>query len=194
MGESISELLKKPASDFVEKEALMMDSGTVVREAASAMKATGAESVIVTSDGRPVGMVTERDLCYRVLAMGLDPSKVRLEEVMTKPLITMAKDRTLGEALRLMAERGTRRVVLVEPDGSVHGIVTRWGFTGERVHTALPLPVSHSGGGLVCPFCASSVESPEALSKHIDTVHIGAELSGGRPKFWVKKERVQGVG
>jgi hypothetical protein len=65
--------------------------------------------------------------------------------------------------------------------------MTRWGFTGQGSQAVLPLPVNYEGKGMVCPFCASLLESPESLSKHIDQVHIAGELSDSRNPLWTKK-------
>jgi CBS domain-containing protein len=185
---SLSELLSRPASDFVQGDVPFLDHKASVKDAAARMRETGNDSVIITSGGLPVGILTERDLCYRIVAEGKDPAHVSVGEVMSTPLITMAKGRPLQEALSLMVASKTRRLVLVNADGTVFGVVTRWGFTGEGTVGALALPVSRSGKGMVCPFCASLLDSPESLSKHIDRVHIGGELSEGRVPLWTKKE------
>jgi signal-transduction protein with cAMP-binding, CBS, and nucleotidyltransferase domain len=142
---SLEGLLSRPASDFTQKETLFLESGASVKEAAAKMKETGNDSVIITADGLPVGIITERDLCYRIVAEGRDPKLVTVREVMSTPLITMAKGRALSEALGLMVARNTRRLVLVNSDGTVFGVVTRWGFTGQGSQGALALPVSHAG-------------------------------------------------
>jgi CBS domain-containing protein len=149
-------------------------------------------SAMIIESGLPVGMLTERDLCYRIVAEGRDPRMVKVEEVMSKPLITLSKGRTLSEALALMGSRRTRRLVLVNADGTVFGLVTRWGFTGEGGQGVLPLPVNHAGKGKVCPFCASVLEDAEALSKHIDRIHIGGELASGSSPTWTQKEKIGG--
>jgi len=187
----LSKLFSRPASEFVQEEVLYIEPGVSVQEAAWKMKSMGGDSVIVAEGGRPLGIITERDLCYRVLAEGLDPRKTKVSEVMSKPLITMEKGRSLGEALALMASKNTRRLVLVEADGSVFGIVTRWGFTGDTARSAIPLPVNYGRGGMICPFCGAEVDGAKALSKHIDTVHIGAELTGGHVSIWMGRDRVE---
>ena len=185
---ALSELLSRPASDFVQKDVVFLDAGASVKEAAAKMKETRNDSVIITEGGLPVGILTERDVCYRIVAPGLDPRMVKLGEVMSKPLITLSKSRTLSEALALMASRDTRRLVLVNGDGTVFGLITRWGFTGQGGAGVLPLPVNYTGHGLVCPFCASVLEDAESLSRHIDQIHIGGELADGRDHLWAKKK------
>ena len=121
--------------------------------------------------------------------MGLDPRKVRISSVMSTPLVTLKKDRSLGEALNLMTSNDIRRLVLLNDDGGIFGTVTRWAFTGDSRGTGLSLPVLQAEKGLLCPFCMTLVSDPKALSKHIDTVHIGAELAEGDFKMWGRKDR-----
>ncbi|HVP23373.1 MAG TPA: CBS domain-containing protein [Conexivisphaerales archaeon] len=186
--EALSKLLSRPASEFAHEKPLFLDAEVSVQLAAAKMKETRHDSVLVTKNGLPVGIITERDLCYRVVAEGKDPLAVTLGQVMSMPLITLPKESTLSEALNLMVARDTRRLVLINPDGTVFGVVTRWGFTGQGSQGALVLPVNHVGKGMVCPFCASLLDSPESLSRHIDQVHIGVELTDERVPFWTKKE------
>jgi CBS domain-containing protein len=187
---SLSDLLSRPASEFVQKDVIFLDANSSVKEAAAKMKETGLDSVIVTEGGLPAGMVTERDLCYRIVAEGLDPRAVTLKTVMSRPLITLSKSRPLGEALNLMSSRATRRLVLVNSDGTLFGLVTRWGFTGQGSGAAISLPVNRGDEGLVCPFCASVLDNAESLSKHIDQVHISGELAGGNAPLWTRKDNI----
>lgn len=70
-----------------------------------------------------MGIVTERDLLRRVIVPGLDPSKTRVKEVMSSPLVTVKADAYIVDAGRLMSERDIRRLLVVEDDKPV-GVVT----------------------------------------------------------------------
>jgi signal-transduction protein with cAMP-binding, CBS, and nucleotidyltransferase domain len=95
-----------------------------VKEAAALMAQEDIGSVIVVDDeGKPVGIVTESDLVSRVVAKGLDPSTTALEQVMSKPLITIKPSVDVVEALRLMSKMKVRHLVVVR-EGRVEGIVT----------------------------------------------------------------------
>jgi signal-transduction protein with cAMP-binding, CBS, and nucleotidyltransferase domain len=80
--------------------------------------------VIVTSkEGKPVGILTERDLIARVLAKNTLPSKVKAGNVMTSPLITIDSEETLQEAARKMSRLNVRRLGVVYR-GDLVGIIT----------------------------------------------------------------------
>ena len=79
-------------------------------------------SLIVLRGGEPIGIVTERDLLSHVLAKGLDPSSVKVERVMSSPLISIDPSATIKVAAQTMIEKKGRLVVL--ESGELVGIVT----------------------------------------------------------------------
>jgi CBS domain-containing protein len=81
-------------------------------------------SVVVTENGKPVGMLTERDIMKRVCPQELCSRKITVGEIMSKPLVTIEADAKLGEAALLMMDKGIRRLLVVEK-GEVVGIVTQ---------------------------------------------------------------------
>jgi CBS domain-containing protein len=84
-------------------------------------KSTGA--IMVIADDRLVGICTERDIVFRVVAKGLDADTTRLADVMTGDPQTIAPDKPFGYALLLMHERGYRHLPVVK-DGKVIGMVS----------------------------------------------------------------------
>lgn len=80
--------------------------------------------VIVDANDRVVGLITERDLCTRVLGKGLDPRTVLVEEIMSKEPITLRTDEPITHALAQMDVGGYRHVPLVDRDNHPTGVVT----------------------------------------------------------------------
>jgi CBS domain-containing protein len=72
--------------------------------------------VIVEEDGRPVGIVTDRDLTCRVVARGLDPEKTRAREIMSQPLVTAGPADPLETVVERMRTAGVRRIPVVRDD------------------------------------------------------------------------------
>jgi len=80
--------------------------------------------IIVTSkDGKPLGIITERDLVVRVLAKNLLPSKLKAKDVMSSPLITIRPDAKINEAARMMSRLNIRRLGVIYR-GELVGIVS----------------------------------------------------------------------
>ena len=93
--------------------------------------------VIVVRSGKPIGMLTDRDLVVRVLAPGLSSAKTLVSDVVTyAPFVVSASD-GIETALRTMREHGVRRVPIVDDDGDLIGIVTADDLTvmlGNRMY------------------------------------------------------------
>jgi predicted transcriptional regulator len=81
--------------------------------------------VVVDAEGRPVGIVTDRDLAMRVLAAGKDPDRdAGARRVDARARSTIRPDLNVEEALARMRSRGVRRLPMVDDDGLLVGIVT----------------------------------------------------------------------
>lgn len=102
---------------------LELDGSSTADKAAEIMAKYKISSILVTKDGRPVGIVTKRDLVEKVVALDKKPSEVKLEEIMSAPLVTVSPSATLEEAVRLMNRLGISRLI-VSYKGGVQGIVS----------------------------------------------------------------------
>jgi len=91
---------------------------------ATVMKEENVGSVIIEDDGRPVGIVTDRDLVLDVLEPRSDPTQVTAGDVMTETPLTVGLDEGLFRAMAAMRENSVRRLPVVDEDGSIAGIVT----------------------------------------------------------------------
>ncbi|CAG4882677.1 Putative signal-transduction protein with CBS domains [Georgfuchsia toluolica] len=116
-------MFEQLVKDFMDpKKVLTLPPEATVSEAAVLMakKKTGAVMVVV--EERLVGIFTERDALFRVVARELDPVTTRLSEVMTADPKTVGPKMTYGFALVMMQENGFRHAPVVE-NGKPIGIV-----------------------------------------------------------------------
>ncbi len=117
-------MLSMPVGDVLEERKLIVAGpDATVAEAARLMKEGRVGAVLVVEEGRLIGIFTERDALFRVMAPGLAPAAIRLREVMTPDPTTVAPDETFGYALLLMYDRGFRHVPVVQ-DGKPLGVVS----------------------------------------------------------------------
>ncbi len=79
---------------------------------------------ICDPDGHPVGTITDRDLALRVCAEDRRASEVRAEEVMTREIVTCREADDLGCAETLMARNHKSRIMIVDEDGRLQGIIS----------------------------------------------------------------------
>lgn len=111
------------AKDIVEKNILSVPAGTSVLEAAKAMREGGHGFVIVaTADGKPEGIATEWDFLAHVVAEDRDPEAVRLEEIMSRNLVSVDAGVGIDRVAQIMVGQGTRRVLVVK-DGKILGVI-----------------------------------------------------------------------
>jgi len=85
--------------DVMVKEVITADGETMVKEAADIMNRFEIGCLIVTKDGKAVGILTERDLLKRIVSRAKNPLKTKVKAVMSKPLIVVEPDMELEEAL-----------------------------------------------------------------------------------------------
>ena len=108
-------MLGLPIKSVLEPRKLVVAAPhTTVAEAANLMKKGNVGAVLVVDEGRLVGIFTERDALFRVVAPGLEPSKTKLCDVMTRDPNTVSPDETFGYALLLMHEKGFSHTPVVE--------------------------------------------------------------------------------
>jgi CBS domain-containing protein len=117
-------MLGLPVRSVIEPRKLVVAGPqTSVGEAARMMKENKVGAVLVVEQGRLVGIFTERDAVYRVMALGCEPATTPLGEVMTPDPKTVAPDESFGYALLLMHKHGFRHVPVIE-DGRPVGVVS----------------------------------------------------------------------
>lgn len=98
------------------------DEKTVV-DAAKLLKKTRVGSVIVTSKGKAVGIITERDIAYKVVAAGLDPAKTKLKGVMSKPLKVIKANQSIQDAALALRNNKVKRLPVMNAKGQLVGVL-----------------------------------------------------------------------
>lgn len=116
------------AGEICNREVVIARRDMRLAEAARLMADHHVGSLVVVVDRRqervPVGIVTDRDLTLAVLAKDVDPRTIQVGEVMSSELVTVREEDSVTEVLRVMRERGVRRVPVLATDGALVGIVT----------------------------------------------------------------------
>jgi len=95
-----------------------------VARAAMTMCRDEVGSCIVLKDNIPVGIVTEEDINCKVVAKDKRPGTVRVNQVMSTPLITIRSDKTVRDAAQMMIKNKVRRLPVVNEQNNVIGMVT----------------------------------------------------------------------
>lgn len=85
-----------------------------IKYCAQKMKENDVGSIIILEQITPVGIISEKDIVERVVAKGLDPTKVKAKSIMVKNLITISPDKDLYQAIELMAKEEIRKLSVIE--------------------------------------------------------------------------------
>ncbi|MEM4417811.1 MAG: CBS domain-containing protein [Nitrososphaerota archaeon] len=110
--------------DVVRTPLITVNVSDNVRYVAKVMVEKNISGVLVVDSGKPVGIVTERDLVAKILAQDKTPENVKAGDIMSTPLITVDIDKPLSEAVDLMNRKKVRRLLVTE-QGKVVGIFTQ---------------------------------------------------------------------
>jgi len=101
---------------------------TTVLTAVKRMNECRIGSLVVVEDDRPIGIVTERDMLARVIEPCRDPETTPVSEVMTRELVVVRTETTVGEAMRLVSRRRCRHLPVMEA-GRIVGLVSAGDLT-----------------------------------------------------------------
>lgn len=96
-------------------------------EAARLMREHHVGDIVIVEERagerRPVGIVTDRDLVVEVLAADLDPSSLKVSDVLTAELVTAREEESLEDVVKRMRLHGVRRLPVVNRAGGLEGIL-----------------------------------------------------------------------
>lgn len=106
---------------LVTRATLTVDEGDSLRDAAVWMMERGVGSAVMMVDGKPAGIVTDRD-ALRVIARGVEPGSITVGECAMRSLKPVTPSLELLDAARLMREKGFRHLVVVDDEGELFGV------------------------------------------------------------------------
>jgi len=104
-----------------------VNPATSVRAASEDMKRLHRGCLVVINSGKLVGILTERDLVQKVLAVGKNPKETPVSKIMSEPVITVNSDASISDAAKLMVKNRIRRLPVVE-GSKIVGILTASDF------------------------------------------------------------------
>ena len=129
---------RRSVEDLIENELVTLPEDAVIADAVKVMKDGGISSILVrslsSSAENPLitGIVTERDILYRVIGGNKGPYKTVLKEVMSSPVVTIDKGASVNEAMSLMRSKKIRRLLVIQRENiseATLGLVTLMSIT-----------------------------------------------------------------
>ena len=114
-----------------------------VEEAARAMRTKNVGAVVVISHGRPVGILTDRDVAVGVVGRARNPALVKVGEVMRKNPTVIQEHAGILDAARLLGKKGVRRLPVVNKRSKLVGIISL-----DDILVLLTTEMGHIGSAL----------------------------------------------
>ena len=112
-----------PVLEIMTQNPVTIAADATVADAAVIMRRKDIGSVIVVEDGRPSGILTERDIVTKVAAENRQAARVAVRDIMTSPVVSIHPHEEVVDAAKLMAQKKIRRLPVVE-DGRLIGVIT----------------------------------------------------------------------
>lgn len=110
--------------DVMTRRVEVVRPDATLQEAAQKMKELDVGPIPVCDGDRLQGMLTDRDITIRAIADGKDPTRTRVSEVMTPDVVYCFEDQEVAEASRLMQEHQIRRLIVLNREKRLVGIVS----------------------------------------------------------------------
>ena len=114
----------KKVEKYMTPDVRMLDENETVFSAIQTMTHYNISCLIISSNKKPVGVITERDVMRRVSLENKDLKKCKVKDVMSTPLIYKSSSTKINEVIALMSRYGIRRLVIMDDD-QLKGIITQ---------------------------------------------------------------------
>ncbi len=114
----------KDISGVMRRDLVTMEKGASVQAAVQLMAENGISCIIIAEQDRPVGILSEKDVAG-LFESGRDLSTIPLSDAMSSPVVTVRQHAPIIDAVRLMHERHCRRLVVVDAQGRLAGLITQ---------------------------------------------------------------------
>ncbi len=119
----IEPVTKLPVRDAIVRPPVTVDQGMDVAKAAKLMRTVDVGSLMVVEKGKMIGILTEGDILSKVVSKDKQPSKMKVKNIMSRPVICIGPDMDIVEAAKKMAKLKIRRLPVVD-GGEIIGIVS----------------------------------------------------------------------
>jgi len=110
--------------DIMRKNVIIVNESESIVSISKLMKKNAVGSIVVIEGKKANGIITERDIVYKVNAEGKDPSKIMAKEIMSSPIIVITPEATLEEAAKAMKRHNIKRLPVINKGKELVGIIS----------------------------------------------------------------------
>ena len=116
------------AGEYCNRDVVVVSKTEPVQEAITLMRNHHVGDVVVVEQAKhgviPVGILTDRDIVLEILAEDVDLNTVNIGDVMSYELVTVNESTTLIDTLKIMRQKGIRRIPVVNEKGTLEGLLS----------------------------------------------------------------------
>ncbi len=116
-------LIGPQVAEHMSPEIRSLSQDASLREAGQLMQKWKLGSLLLTDNQSYVGFITDSALAREVVANGVNPNSTAVKTCMRKPVVTIAGDRPIIDAVRMMKEQATRHLAVTQ-DGQIIGVIS----------------------------------------------------------------------
>lgn len=109
--------------DIMSRPVLKIDFEATAELAGKIMAKARNDSVLVVRKGNPIGILTDSDLIKKVIAKNIKPASIKVNKLMSEPLVTITPEDTVLEASRKMKRNNIKRIPVISK-GNLIGIIS----------------------------------------------------------------------
>jgi CBS domain-containing protein len=120
----------------------LIDPSTTVAQAARTMRNSDLGCLLIGTDERVFGILTDRDIVVRALANGTNPAQERVCDVMSSEVLSCFEDQPVETVAKIMAEHGVRRLPVLDRRGRLTGLVSLSDVGGGELKKNKPYAVT----------------------------------------------------
>jgi len=108
---------------WMTKKVITVTGNQTITVAAKEMTKNNISCLVVAENKKPTGIITQKDILTKVIAMDKDPAKVKVKDVATLNIVTINSDENVAQASNLMALAKIKQIPVLK-NGKLNGIIT----------------------------------------------------------------------
>lgn len=124
MREEIDKIMNAEVKDIMRTKFITVDSNENIRDIARKMSDGKTSFCLVMDKEKVVGIITERDIVRRLVAVEKSPGETGAKEIMSSPIIAVDKKALLADAALVMAKNKIRKLAVIDEKSKLIGMVT----------------------------------------------------------------------
>lgn len=147
--------------DIMCRDVVSVSPDVSIKEAAKKMRDSNTGTVaVLNKEGELVGLLNDRQIAINVVAAGRNPTRIRVEDVMTKRLVKSTPEMDVFDAARIMGKLHFRRLPVVDRDHHIRGILSI---------ADLSAPLREYSDNVLNELIKREPASPQRMGEHFST-------------------------